>query len=245
MEVIRSKDNSNVKKLSSLKDKKYRKEYGLFLVEGEKMIADGLAAGYVCDMLAVSESKANNFSHLLFNNRHIVVADNLFSQICDTVTPQGIIGAFVIDQNRPIVNNKCIILDRVRDAGNLGTIIRTAAAADWAVYMIDCVDIYSPKVIRSTMSGIFYAQYKKINIDDLDVVVANKRIIAADMNGINYTRYNIKDKNIALIMGNEAQGISKELKDICHDIISIPMNKVESLNVSVSAAILMYHFNNL
>ena len=152
--LITSKSNPKIKEISKLYDKKFRKESGLYLVEGVKPVDECIAAGMSVDSIVCTQKFAEKYKN------PIVVSDSVFGSISDEKTPQGVIAAVKMPKNnlKPPEGN-CLLLDRLQDPGNLGTIIRTANAAGYKeIYLIDCVDAYSPKVVRASMSGIFFTR---------------------------------------------------------------------------------------
>ena len=171
-------------------------------------------------------------------------------KLADTKHPQGILA--VVRQRkyelRDITGGDLyLILDNVRDPGNLGTIIRTAEAAGASAVIMNkgCADIYSPKVVRSTMGSIFRLPF--IYTEDLDEPVREIKkdgvtVYAADVSGVSITIEKIAERR-AFIIGNEGNGISDDVIKLADRTVSIPMaGKVESLNAAVSAAILMFRF---
>jgi TrmH family RNA methyltransferase len=187
------------------------------------------------------------------------IPERLFREISDTETPQGILA--VVKMNNyslkdiisnslihGIVKNKgnIVVLDGIQDPGNMGTIIRTADAAGFSGIIVSkgCVDPYNPKVLRSTMGSIFHIPtYSCTNLIETLVEIKNNdiRVYAAHLEGSrNY--YNVDmTGNVAIVIGNEANGISSEAASMADEFIKIPMpGRVESLNASVAAGILMY-----
>ena len=138
------------------------------------------------------------------------------------------------------------MLDNIQNPDNMGAIIRTAVATNFnKIYLINCVDIYNEKVIRASMGTLFKVEFIDTNYQQIANLAKSNKIYYADMGGESV--FNIKqfEKNLGLVIGNEGNGISKEIKDITNNKLSIPMsNGVESLNASVSAGILMYHISN-
>lgn len=171
----------------------------------------------------------------------VCVSDGVFSFLSDTCTPQGILS--VLEQPsftlaRP--QRSCLMLDGIADPGNMGTLIRTANAAGYEeLYLIDCTDPYSPKSVRASMSGIFFVKlYQGTRQEILETV--DLPLIAADMSGENVFTF-LPPERFALCIGNEANGLSKEVRQAARQTVSIPMRKTaESLNAAVSAGILMY-----
>jgi TrmH family RNA methyltransferase len=242
MEIIKSRSNETVKLLRKLEDKKYRKQLGLFLVEGRKLIDDCLRAGYNIQILAVAQNKVQEYQKYLSRARKTVILDEgVFEYASQTVTPQGILAAAEFKALPPASpKSDCVILDNISDAGNVGTIIRTAAAAGIEdIYLINCADAFSPKTVRSAMGGIFFVRTYEVDYNFLDEIAKTRELIGADMEGEDFTGFEKKSK-FALIIGNEANGLSGISRKKCSRFISIPMKNVESLNAAVSAGILIY-----
>lgn len=250
--VITSTSNEQIKNMIQLKEKaKIRKQKKQFVVEGIKMFSEvpkeNLKAVYV------SESFLRENEEKLQDVCFQTVSDSVFKKISDTVTPQGVMA--VVTQSEYSLNDilncrnkekSCIVvLDRLQDPGNLGTILRTGEGAgiSGVIMSSDCADIYNPKVIRSTMGSIFRVPFTVV--DDLPTAIdtireAGVTTYAAHLQGKDYNK-GVLEKDIALLIGNEARGLSKEVSDRADKLIRIPMEgKVESLNAAVATAILMY-----
>ena len=154
MEIIESVNNKIIKYTNSLKDKKIRKKEGLFIAEGVRLVKDGMKIKKT-EYLIVTEA----FIDEEFPVKTYVVTENVFKKLSDTVTPQGILGVFKIE-NKPVAdikNENTVVLNNISDPGNMGTILRTAYASGFNNIIIDnkCVDLYNPKTVRSTMSALF------------------------------------------------------------------------------------------
>lgn len=250
--IITSTSNEQIKNIIQLKEKsKVRKQKKQYVVEGVKMFSEvpkeNLKGVYV------SESFLKENKGKLQEADFQVVSDSVFKKISDTVTPQGVLAvvaqsAKTLDEllNNRKKNKSCIVvLDRLQDPGNLGTIIRTAegAGVSGIVMSSDCADIYNPKVIRSTMGSVFRVPF--VVVEDLPEAVEQMKACgittyAAHLQGEDYNK-GVFGKDIALLIGNEARGLSEEISDKADQFIRIPMEgKVESLNAAVAAAILMY-----
>ena len=255
-EIITSPNNPTIKLIKSLHMKKYRDEYGLYFVEGWKMVKEALGQHSPIHMLVYSQDfdiQGLGLEELRGNIPLVCVDAKLFGQIGDVKTPQGIIGVFEkkqVDQDYILDQNSgfWVVLDRVQDPGNMGTIIRTvdAAGGDGVVLLKGCVDPYNPKTIRSTMGSIF--RVPLVEIDDssgffLGLAQKKADILASDMDGENIFHWQaIKSRPLkVLIIGNESKGISKEIRDMATGTVSIPIiGGAESLNASVAAGIMIY-----
>ncbi len=234
--VITSKSNPIIKEISRLKDKKFRKAEGLYLVEGIKTVNECIAAGCdIKDIVCVEQLKENYPGA-------VVVSDSVFESISDEKTPQGVI-AVVKMQDSEIFppQNSCILLDCLQDPGNVGTIIRTANAAGYGeIYLINCADRYSPKAVRASMSGIFFVKTYSGNSEEILKALSDIPIICADLDGEDIFKFHPPEK-YCLCIGNEGGGISREVRNAAEYKIKIPMiHTCESLNAAVSAGIAMY-----
>ena len=250
--MITSTSNEQVKNIIQLKEKaKVRRQKKLFVVEGIKMFREIPKDKLVS--IFVSEKFEKENEELLSHTDYILLSDSVFKKISDTVTPQGILA--VVKQNEFTVEDiierrdkerSCIVvLDRLQDPGNLGTIVRTGEGAGITgiVMSNDSVDLYNPKVIRSTMGSVFRVPVAVVP-DLQDAIKKMKQngieTYAANLNGMEYQK-GAFGKDIALLIGNEAKGLSDEVSVMADKLIKIPMEgKVESLNAAVATAILMY-----
>lgn len=253
--VITSSGNSQVKNLHLLQKKvKVREEQGVFVVEGLKMFEEARNIGLLVKTY-VSESfyrrklqeNANYFHDLDYE----VLTDAIFKDIADTKTPQGIMGVVkkaeyslvdILERPKPLL----LLLEDIRDPGNLGTILRAAegAGVNGVILNKSCVDLYNPKVIRSTMGSIYRVPYYQAENFIATLGEIKKQgivIFAAHLMGRVYDTEDSFACNCAFLIGNEANGLSEEASQMADIRIKIPMEgKVESLNAAVAASILMY-----
>ena len=250
--VITSTSNEQIKKLIQLKEKsKLRKTTGTFTVEGKKMFVEIPAEDLVS--VYVSETFLKENGELVKDKKYQIVSDQVFKKISDTVTPQGIVAvvkqkSYSIDyiiEKRNKEKSCIVVLDRLQDPGNMGTIVRTGEAAGISGIIMskDSADIYNPKVIRSTMGSIFRVPFAIV--DDLAAAVDTLKdngitTYAAHLKGELYNSGSLT-KDCALLIGNEASVLRDEISEKAYKLIKIPMRgKVESLNAAVATAILMY-----
>ena len=238
--------SETLSKYRKLKDKKYRDAYNLYFVEGVRMVQEAIKFRQQIDAVFVQKSKFEKFEGILktIECEIFVVNDKAFNSISDTVNSQGIIAALVLNKRmlaEPLSN--CLVLDKISDPGNLGTIIRTAAAFGYHdIYLNNCADPYNPKVVRSSMSGIFNVRLYDEKIEHIVKLLKDfgYLIYCADMNGKDIKNFKARDR-FALCVGSEAFGIGDYLRKNCDAIISIPMSEdMESLNAAVCAGIFMY-----
>lgn len=243
--VITSKNNDTYKFLKNLKEKKYRQEYGLFMVEKPVVMEE--ARDFVPKYIAINESsyKENKFQSIIKNIEEenvYIFSDNIFKNLCDTVTSPGII-AYYKEVHRDFEKNsgKFLYLDDIREPGNLGGIIRSAHAfgLDGIIISPNSCDLYNPKTVRSSMSSIFRVPVYFMSREDL--VNLDYNIIATSLdNSTSIRDYKFKDRDIVVI-GNEAKGVSEFLMDNADSYLNIPISEtVDSLNANVAASIIIY-----
>lgn len=241
--IIRSTDNTNVKRAAKLQQKKFRDESGLYRAEGERLIRD-IAAW---DSTLIAELFISESYYVLHNRRDFniethILSDIVFEKLSETENSQGIIAVVRKNVSKPLAAERCLFLDRVRDPGNLGTIIRTAAAFGFTdIICRDCADVYGAKTVRSAMSGVAVCNYPSMTITDIRT--AGYTVICADLAGTSLHAYKAGKQKLCLVIGNEANGISDEILCAADVRLRIPMENMESLNAAVSAGIMMYALN--
>lgn len=238
--IITSKSNPKIKEVASLKDKKFRKRSGRFVVEGYKMVSEALSNNKSVELLVGTSEGLARF--LCYEIDKIEVSEDVLSYVSDAVTPQGVLAVLKEEFTEPKTPIKpCVLLDGISDPGNMGTIIRTCAAVGVKdIYLVDCCDVFSPKTVRSSMSGIFFVNLINLKREDVASVMAETPIIVADMGGENVFDFDPPDK-YCLVIGNEANGVSTSVRSLATHTVKIPMAKTsESLNAGVSLAITLY-----
>lgn len=253
--VITSKSNEKAKFIKALNDKKGRIKNNCFYLEGIKVVNEVLDKKEAINLKFIACSKeilekvngGNNILERLKNYRNLEViyfSKEVFESLTDTKTPQGILAVIEIPKYDKI-NDKgnILILDKIQDTGNIGTIIRSADAfgIDTIVCTKGTADCYSPKVLRSTMGSIL--REKIIYLDDIhEIKNIGYTIVGTVLDDKSISLENLKiSKKMAFVMGNEANGISNEVKKLCDIFVKIPMTgNAESLNVAVAASIILY-----
>lgn len=247
MEIITSVNNPTVKRASSLSDKKYRRYYGTFLVEGYKLVNEIVCGALELEKLYVESSQITKYSDLIAKCEPnvVVLSEIAFNKISSTVTSQGIIAEVKMKPSLELeIEQPILVLDRISDPGNLGTIIRTAAATGFRdIVLLECADPYNPKTVRSSSGGIFYTDFYPLEFDEFCEVCQKykTKIYIADMNGENVFKFDNKTENYALVIGSEGSGVSDRVRKIADQVLSLPMkSQMESLNAGVSASVIMY-----
>ena len=242
--VITSKTNSVISEVKKLKQSKYRKKEGLFIAEGEKNVLDSLKYQKAEMIFHTDEIKIPNG----FESVAYTVSDGVMKELCDTVTPQGIVGVFKIPAfSYEKVENEIVVLNGVSDPGNVGTILRTALAMGFKTVICDekTADVFSPKVVRSAMSAVFALNILKTDSIEKEILSFKEKgffvyagALCSESTEIGKVEF---AKKRMLVMGNEANGVSKAVLDITDRKFIIPMpGEIESLNVAVAAGISMY-----
>lgn len=252
MQVIISKDNERIKEIKRIKEnKKVRDEKKVYIIEGTKMLEEAIREKVEIKTIVICEDclqKETIDAKLLYEIAKydcIYVSDKIFNTLTDVVHPQGILAIVSQPDNSNVSykNDLIVVLDNIQDPGNLGTIIRTADAAglDQILVTKNSVDAYNPKVIRATMGAIF--RVNVIEIEDIEKLKENGfTIIATSLQG-NKSIFEVQYKKSAIIIGNEANGVSKRLLDNADIKAKIPMRgRAESLNASVAASVIIYEY---
>ncbi len=229
---------------------KYRREYGEFVVEGVKPVSDAVAAGaqIVCAAAAYSQM---GLAEKLFENKPFplyAMPDDVFASLSETETAQGILLCARIPQEEWLPKERGFYLycDGVSDPGNAGTIIRIADAvnADGVLFSPECADVYSGKTVRSAAGSFFHVKvYTKMESGCLEKLRKLRYAVAGgilDPDSVGYTKAELAPP-VAVVIGNEANGISKRVRELCTQKVIIPiLGQAESLNAAVAAALLCY-----
>ena len=251
MEVITSKSNSKILQAKKLQDKKYRDKTGLFLVETKKVVLEALLAGQQLQNIFLTQKLYNDFEFACKENRIsisindiVIVSDSIIKELSTVVTPDGIVAVFKKQQTKKeYLGGNFLVLDSLQNPDNMGAIFRTALACNFKqVFVINCVDEYNPKVIRASMGNQFKLNIVQINYSDIELMFKTASLYALDMQGKNLFKQNDFANNVGFVVGNEGNGLSKQIKSLVKNYIAIPMqNGVESLNASISASVVMYY----
>lgn len=256
MQRISSKDNSLIKHIKKLKEKKYRQQYREYIVEGLKLIKEAINENAKINKIIICESEDNTEmieNHLRYEIARfdcVLVPHNIFKTLSDVETPQGIMAIIEKSQaSKKIDFNTDIIvaLDDVQDPGNLGTILRTIDSIGLKQVLVskNTVDCYNSKVIRSTMGAIF--RVNVIECDDLcNTLTLTKnngfKIMVTSLKA-KKSIYDVKYQKKVIVVGNEANGVSESVIKFADEKLIIPMRgKTESLNVAVATGVILYEY---
>lgn len=233
---IKSRQNELIKEVAKLDNPTYRKEVGLFKVEGFHMLEMAVEAKVVKQVFSLK--KIDNLDESI---PQYIVSKEVLEKISSTKSPQGVVVVCKPLPQNKIKSNKVLYLDGVSDPGNLGTILRTALAFDFCDVVLskNCCSIYNEKTLQASQGAIF-----KINIVSdknlFDLKKEKYQIIATEIKGsISLEKVQKKDKFV-LVLGNEAHGVSKETLELADYRVRIDIKNIESLNVAIAGAIAMY-----
>ena len=257
MQVITSKDNEIVKNIKKLKEKKYRDQTGQYIIEGIKLVKEAIEEKANIQKIVLCEDCENDgtiekaLMYEIAKYDCIYVSKKVFETITDVNTPQGILAIIkrkaLDEQEISYKEDLIVVLDGIQDPGNLGTILRTVDSVGLSQIVLSekTADPYNPKVVRSTMGAIFRLNIIQSNniIEDLKKIKKNRFKLLATSLENSESIYNIDLNRKAIIIGNEANGVSKEVFDIVDEKTKIPMlGKTESLNAAVATGVILYEY---
>ena len=244
--MITSVNNEKIKELAKLKEKKYRDKSNTFLVETFHLVEEAYKNNLLEEVFILDGYDLN--IDITIN----IVTETIMKKLSSTDTIPEIVGVVRKKDDKTIVGNRVLVLDRIQDPGNLGTLIRSAVAfnVDTIILSNDTVDLYNSKVLRSAQGMIFNTNILRGNLIDYisRLKEDNFEIIGTDVNdGISLKKFSInKDSRFAIVLGNEGNGLSHEVRELCDKFIYIDMkDSVESLNVGVAGSIILYEMSDI
>lgn len=256
MQVISSKDNEKIKHIRKLKEKKYRDQANEYVIEGIKLIQEAMKEKVTIHTILVCEECVENGtidSKMLYEIAKypcIYVTEKVFDGISDVKNPQGILAVVQKKEAVKEINETedlIVVLDNIQDPGNLGTILRTVDSIGLKQIIISqgTTDPYAQKVVRSTMGAIF--RINIIQVQDLQKTLLQiqkkKYKIAVTSLQTQNSIYDIEFNKMAIVIGNEANGVSPQITKMADVKMKIPMlGKTESLNASVATGIVLYEY---
>ena len=239
--LITSLNNDKVKELVKLKDKKYRDMNDLFFIEGKDLCDSAYENGLLRELYIL-----DGYDNIYDGIPYTYVSNEVMKKISDLGSVSEYYGVCskMVEDN---IGNRILVLDDIQDPGNLGTIIRSAVAFNFDTIVVsrETVDVYNPKVVRSAKGMLFKTNVIMRDLPSFLNDLDDYQIYGTDVNnGINIKNEAIPEK-VAIVIGNEGKGISKEVRSLCHKFIYLNMNDTcESLNAAVSASIIMYEVNS-
>jgi TrmH family RNA methyltransferase len=228
--IITSLDNPKIKYLASLSKAKERKQEQKFIVEGKHLVDEAKKQNVLIEAYSIEEKEG-----------YIQVSPSVMKKITNTNTLVSEIGLCKMLDKKEL-SNKLLLLDGVQDPGNMGALMRSAKAFGFDTIVLGngCVDIYNDKVIRSSQGAIFKLNFINAYLPDFIKSLKEYSVYGTNVvHGISLENVK-KSQKMAIVLGNEGNGISKEVFDVIEKNIYIPMDDTESLNVSVAAGIIMY-----
>ena len=256
MQIISSKDNELIKHIKKLKDKKHRDESNEYIIEGVKLIEEAVKENAKIKKIIICEDTTRTYeipTHIMYEIAKyecVYVTDKIFASITQVTNPQGIMAIIEkgdadvqIDYSQDII----VALDDVQDPGNLGTILRTVDSIGLNQIIVSkgTADAFNSKVVRSTMGAIF--RVKIIEVENLPQAIKEMRrhhfkLMVTSLQTEN-SIYDIQFNKKIIVIGNESNGVSKEVQEMADEKAKIPMiGKTESLNASVAAGVVMYEY---
>lgn len=255
-QFIASKENDNIKLFRKIASaKKYRSEYGLFPLEGARLVDDAEKENAEISFVISAESASEKLDELLGRleekcGKILVVPDELAASLAQTQGTQGIFAACKMPESISVgelvkEHGKYAVLVQLQDPGNMGTIIRTADAMGVdGIIAVNCCDIYNPKTVRSTMGSLFRMRIANADEDEAFAALKNKDIetfaSVIDEDAVSLTDCSFKN-GAAVFIGNEGSGLSREFVSRCDKKLTIHMNgSVNSLNAATAASIIMW-----
>lgn len=253
--LITSRQNPLIVRLSKLSERKYRKAEGLFLAEGVKLSGEAAIAGVVEYLLVTEEHEGSPVcDEVMSHGGEVIIATaEVLEKVSTESAPQGMIAVCRMMHDIHVSKDSAdlsdagavLILDRVRDPGNLGTVMRSAEAFGGVrLLTAGCADIYNPKTVRGSMGALFRVNTVDF-VDTADAVDFAKAAgycvlgAALDDTAVRLGECTLDEKT-AVIIGTEGKGISEDVLDMCDGKLYIPMTGGESLNCSVAASVIMW-----
>lgn len=240
--VYSSIENEKIKNLKKLHLKKYRDKHQMFLIETPHLVLEAFKTGYLKELIL----EENELFPL--DLKTMRVTNNVINYLSQLNSSSNVMGICSYKKDDIKLGNRILVLENIQDPGNLGTIIRSAVAfnIDTIILSNDCVDIYNPKVIRASQGMIFHIDIIK---RDLLLEIPKLQTLGYQIIGTKVTHgQSLKDfqniEKFAIIMGNEGNGMTKEVAELCDSFIYIEMNdKCESLNVAIATSIILYELS--
>ena len=227
--MISSVQNERIKNYAKLNEKKYRDETNYFIIEGLHLVEEAKKYGIIKEVITTNPNIEGTLVSIdvmkkITNQKSVVEACAICSKL-----------------KKEEITDKILILDNIQDPGNIGTLIRTAVSFNFnTIVMENCADVYSSKVLRATQGAIFKVNIINAKIDNFITSLSNYKIYGTSLkNGIGLREIKKSDK-LAIILGNEGNGVRDEILDMTDKNIFIEIENMESLNVGIAGGIIMY-----
>lgn len=235
--IIKSQANQKFKLIKKLRNKKYRDKEGLFVVESRKLVEEAIKSKADIDFLFLREgiSFEESIPNLVFDR-------NSFAKLSELKSPDGYAAVIRKKKAYDLSSDRILLLDHISDPGNMGTIIRSAEAFGFSDIILTkgCVDIYNEKCLRASMGSVFRENIVELSLEEIRKLKENYRFLSSHMEGIDVRKYDSSNDSIILAIGNEANGLSEDIRKLTDDFIKISMQgEIESLNAAIAASIMM------
>ncbi len=256
-EKITSRNNPLIKEIAKLSEKKQREATGLFAFEGRKLLNEALLENLPLEHIFITENAVSLLTTHDIKCKITLVSDEVYEKISFEKSPEGIFcvsktldkihNIYIIYRREDFFNGTFLLLDGIRDPGNLGTILRTASAFGCKTVILssDCADIYNPKTIRASMGAVF--RQNTVRVSDLCATIdelkqSGNTVLAATLDKDSHSLFDIKaNDKVCFIVGNEGNGIRQDVIDSASGSVVIPMEaNTESLNAASAATVLLY-----
>lgn len=234
--MIESVANKTYKLIGKLELKKYRDKNSLFKIESRKLVDEAIASSANIDFIFLKEG-VDYKSDI----KTIVLKKDLFDKITSMKSPDGIGAVVKKPEAKKLTSARVLLLDKINDPGNIGTMIRSAEAFGFKDIILspETVDIYNEKSLRASMGSVFRLNIVKLSKDEIISLKKSYKFISADMDGRDIRTYEPKG-SLVLAIGNEANGLSSYIRDLTDDFVKIKMlGEIESLNAAIAASIIM------
>ncbi|MBE6638371.1 MAG: RNA methyltransferase [Ruminococcaceae bacterium] len=262
MEVITSRANPKIQFALSLRDKKARKENGMFYFEGKKLFMEAIAKSVPLTSVFCTEDHKETVQKALWgkDTSLYIVPESVYNKLTEEKAPEGIFclaktidkyhnfaTIYIPDEKSGKLPPARLMLCSLRDPGNLGTVLRSAAAFGCRELILskDCADIYNSKTVRASM-GMLFDRYITVVDDPIGTIRAlaasGQTVLATALHRDSFSLFSVKEPHrVCFVIGNEGQGLSDEIIHACHGSVIIPMMEgTESLNASIAASVLLY-----
>ncbi len=247
--MITSAQNPKVKLVRALLGRaRERRAAGAFVVEGVRLVEEAVSSTWTIQFVlydeALNERGKSQVESLKSRGMDVeMISENLMKSLSETETPQGVLAVLEINQlPAPDFPSFLLVPDQIRDPGNLGTLLRSAAAAGVQAVFIppETTDAFAPKVVRAGMGAHFRLPIRSMTWEEIHEQTKDLQVFLADMDGKSCWEIDLREP-LALIIGGEAEGASEEARKLAKQHISIPMSgRVESLNAGVAGSVLMF-----
>ncbi|MBM0067154.1 TrmH family RNA methyltransferase [Alkalicoccobacillus gibsonii] len=248
MKQIESSKNEQIKQWKKLHKKRGREKANQFLIEGFHLVEEAVRAGIQMIAVIVTDEEVIPSSWNMDERNIILTNDSVLKELSETDSPQGIIAVcrIPVEQKLSAEQGRYLLIDRVQDPGNIGTLIRTADAVGVNGVIVEkgSVDLYNSKVLRSSQGSIFHVPVIKGELTNWvdELKTAGVPVFGTSLQNASVYTAIQPSESFALILGNEGEGVQPDLLDKTDQNLYIPIHgKAESLNVAIAAGILLYH----